>query len=538
MSWYKKVSIIEKRMNANSLLDFNKSIYERAFTFDGAPIHTKKGNILLLVSFSSKETTDEINRVIEEIGFHIRCVSMGKAELKSAVFYFKTNENNKLNLLFCSFIDIETGEKSNDLEQFGNLQLLLNEFKVPQEAQVEKKKVSKFRNGSIRKEGCIDCLKRVAKEILVHLKYKYIIKRHETERAQNLKNPQNLPNTAMTVLKGAQNLILEELDFVRSPQSLIPPQFRLLYPRMKYEEYLINLTSDIFLDKTLVVCSDCYMTYVPYFGVVGGLEKVDYKETVGQIYRFDMKTGGAVGIKKIEEKGGRTKSAPLKRRVRTGEVRPVDEKKKFDGQSADWFIGDDQTSSISEISFLKFERIQRPRSEISRVRAPRVLEKITRVLNKDSTENLIDFVRNKTKENSRHSSNYQRSRFSLKPPSPHFIFTKLSHKTDSTKKRLESATEATEIESVRNIRISKYRGPQLPSSIVNKTNIDLKKKYIRNYEISMNEREPIDPTCFESSDQKPFQNRYRVINSTSKSKNSSSPQPHHKKLNLFFKKIH
>lgn len=200
------------------------------------------------------------------------------------ICYFKLDRSNRPILLFC------TAVKSNSLDVLsGNIKVstikINDKFELPSTYRIKftalKPKLAQ--NGY--KNECLKCQKHVYGTQMVQLKYSYIVKKYEEGRIRenNIK-----PNKKISYKSKNTNNIYEKAGFVRERNQCIPPVLKKIYPLMSYDEYKQSINHYDFMDKTVLVCHECYIKFMRFFGEEGGgpVTQINSKLHQGQMYKL------------------------------------------------------------------------------------------------------------------------------------------------------------------------------------------------------------------------------------------------------------
>jgi len=222
--------------------------------------------------------------MIEKFATHLKALSQKKYSVKEFILYFKQRKDNKLCLLFCNGIKV----KGRDQHE-GNLNenhILYDKFNAPGHYKPASS-IFKAKCPVMRKKGvCIMCLKTTLLHQMANLKYKYIISNFDHERTITSKSK---PNREMFYKSNFTNMILEKKIYLREPNDCIPTIIQKIYPEMNHKEYMLSIKNEEFREKSIIVCSDCFLDYMSSIGVAGArdINPSGLNVHKGKLYRID-----------------------------------------------------------------------------------------------------------------------------------------------------------------------------------------------------------------------------------------------------------
>jgi hypothetical protein len=126
---------------------------------------------------------------------------------------------------------------------------------------------------------------------MVKLKYSYIVRRYQEDKQGN---ETKIPNKKISIKSKHSANVYEKNEYVTEINDCIPPILKKVYPQMSYKEYKANICHFDFMDKTVLICGDCYLGFTKFFGEVGGaeLDEKNPKLHKGQMYKFDKDNTG------------------------------------------------------------------------------------------------------------------------------------------------------------------------------------------------------------------------------------------------------
>jgi len=428
------------------------------------------------------------------------------------IIYFKSNRDNKLVVLFCSHIELHTDDPKAELNQCG---IPFDEFRLPVNIRPRLSISRNKKKSLLLEDRCVNCLRFVSKEEIVSLKYRYIIKKYQHERKHLSKL--NQANMVLTVEKDGKNIILDEPAFVRNDISFIPHLLRQLYPKMKYQEYLDNIKSHQFLDKIMPVCSDCYVSYIPFFGNLGGVTKKDDNQVEGLMFKYQTDTKTSLKIK--NRIGQRTSSAPSK----PVQILALNEKWTEHSEEAISSNTDLKYSTFSKPPLFNNPMGITPNSDHhlnKRINSSDCFKLRPKTIQGSSTDKPL-FIK------SNYGSTINRNRLEQSVQSISNPMATLN--LQSLPPALDASSYSSEAISKRHKRDQHGIRVMLPPTF-SKYPDKLKRKYIERVICTTQETEPVDSTCYETTRGKPSADLDR---SRSKSTRQSSKT---RRLRLFFKK--
>lgn len=129
-------------------------------------------------------------------------------------------------------------------------------------------------NMRMKKEGyCCDCRALLPKTELFPTKLKYLIAK--------LNSLGNKKITTQMLIREVRplSMFVEEPAKIQ-PTTHIPPLIRELFPKMKAEEFLQEMTNPQFNEKEVFVCSSCFESLAPYMGKIAGLRSKSNKQSL------------------------------------------------------------------------------------------------------------------------------------------------------------------------------------------------------------------------------------------------------------------
>lgn len=288
--WSPNITIFEKRANFKPFDDKAFPLKERMIIFDGPDYYSEQVNL------NSKKAHDEITNIMEKLKLHFKGVMMNKGFPSNMIVYFKQDERNRIVMLFCSAIKFQGIDKNYRIRDKIE-QGIHDQFSLPEDSKAQLTLIKPKCSGVNRFSICLDCMKKSTYSGLFKLKYSLIIKRYEAEKLKIQKKRR--PNQLITKYDPEGNMILETKEYMLKNEEAIPRMFRKIYPEMKYEEYQENIQLQEFLDKNVMLCYECLIPYMNFYGQEGGDLVYNMKRTQqhkGRIYKvgdmdlFKLKT--------------------------------------------------------------------------------------------------------------------------------------------------------------------------------------------------------------------------------------------------------
>jgi hypothetical protein len=208
MIWTPHLCLFEMRENINDLFDLKYDAYERVITFEKDHHHSQ------VKPFKGMEIRKFMQEVGEVIVEHFETISLGKVKPSRMVIVFKIDRHSRLWVLMATSIRCKSNVPV-DISCNANFPVIVNCNRSSSNSRVPlciQKKVL-----------CKSCENACEVDRMYEIKYGSIVKKNE---------------------------------------DTIPSIIKRNHPKLSFGEYLIYKTDDSFLNRVVLVCDDCYLSYI------------------------------------------------------------------------------------------------------------------------------------------------------------------------------------------------------------------------------------------------------------------------------------